>query len=207
MGKSTQQALLADWLRAQGREVVLTREPGGTPLGAEIRRLLLHGEHVDPRAEALLYAADRAHHVATVVRPALASGAVVVVDRYVDSSVAYQGAARSLGTDEVRELSRWATDGLTPDVTLLLDLDPAIGAARRAGRPDRLERAGETFHDRVREQFLAIATAEPDRVVVLDASLGIEEVHARARAAVGRVLPATGSAPVGRGPGDAEVTP
>jgi dTMP kinase len=193
VGKSTQQALLADWLRSRGREVVLTREPGGTELGAEIRRLVLHGEHVAPRAEALLYAADRAHHVETVVRPALAAGAVVLADRYIDSSVAYQGAARSLGTDEVRDLSVWATRGLTPDVTLLLDLDPAVGAARREGHPDRLERAGDTFHDRVREQFLAIAAAEPDRVVVVDASLGIEDVHARARAAVERALAAAGA--------------
>ncbi|MGC5628240.1 dTMP kinase [Georgenia sp. Z1344] len=197
-GKSTQQALLLTWLVARGREAVATREPGGTPLGAEIRRLILHGEHVDPRAEALLYAADRAHHVASLVRPALERGAVVVTDRFVDSSVAYQGAARDLGPGEVRDLSAWATGGLTPDLTILLDVDPTVAAARRGGEPDRLERAGDAFHLRVREEFLRIAAAEPDRVVVVDAAGTPDEVHARVRVAVERVL---GGAAPGAVPG------
>ncbi|MGO1511603.1 MAG: dTMP kinase [Actinomycetales bacterium] len=183
-GKSTQVRLLADWLASTGREVVTTREPGGTALGREVRELILHGDHVDPRAEALLYAADRAHHVATLVRPALERGAVVVTDRYVDSSVAYQGAARDLGPQEVRELSTWATGGLVPDVTVLLDLDPAASAARFTGEPDRLERAGAGFHARVREEYLRIAAAEPGRVVVVDAAGEPARVHARVRDAV-----------------------
>ncbi|MGO1511111.1 MAG: dTMP kinase [Actinomycetaceae bacterium] len=193
-GKSTQQARLVEAIAATGREAVATREPGGTPLGAEIRRLILHGEHVDPRAEALLYAADRAHHVATLVRPALARGAVVVTDRYIDSSVAYQGVARDLGADEVRELSAWATDGLTPDATILLDLDPSAAAGRRTGDPDRLERAGDAFHARVREQFLRLAAAEPGRVRVVDALGTPGEVHARVRAALADLVDVGGEA-------------
>lgn len=175
VGKSTQQRLLADWLRADGREVVETREPGGTPLGRELRALILHGDHVDPRAEALMFAADRAHHVATVVRPALKRGAAVVQDRYLDSSVAYQGAARALDVDDVRGLSLWATEELLPDATILLDLDPA--KARVSGKPDRLEREGGEFHSAVRMRFLDMAAAEPERWIVIDASGTPDDVH------------------------------
>jgi len=172
-GKSTQSALLAQWLEGLGREVVTTREPGGTELGVEIRHLVQHRRgHVAPRAEALLYAADRAHHVATLVRPALERGAVVVQDRYLDSSVAYQGAGRELSG--VRELSLWATDGLLPDVTFLLDLDPATSRARLGASErvyDRLEEEGGDFPARVRAEYLALAAAEPERFVVLDATL------------------------------------
>ncbi|GAA1603231.1 dTMP kinase [Leucobacter chromiireducens] len=183
-GKTTQAELLEAWFVARGREVVRTREPGGTPLGAEIRRLLLHGGDeigaVDPRAEALLYAADRAQHVATVVRPALERGAVVVQDRYIDSSLAYQGAGRVLDGGEVRQLSEWAVDGLWPQLTVLLDLPTEAAAARRqarGGASDRLESEAEAFHVAVREGFLALAAAEPDRFLVLDATSSVTELH------------------------------
>lgn len=183
-GKSTQARALAEWLRGLGREVVLTREPGGTPLGVELRQALLHGDHVDPRAEVLLYAADRAHHVASLVRPALGRGAVVITDRYLDSSVAYQGSGRDLGADEVERISLWATGGLLPAVTVLLDLDPDVGRGRLTGDPDRLERAGDEFHRRTRAAFLARAEAEPRRWLVLDATRPVDELAALVRARV-----------------------
>ena len=139
-GKSTQARLLGDWLTGLGREVVLTREPGGTELGVLLRDAVLHGDHVDARTEALLYATDRAHHVASLVRPALVRGAVVVTDRYLDSSVAYQGSGRALGADEVVRLSLWAVDGLLPALTVLLDLDPVAGQ-RRANQRRHVVRA------------------------------------------------------------------
>ena len=174
VGKTTQAALLEEWLAARGRTVVRTREPGGTEVGVLIRDIVLHhrGE-VAPRAEALLYAADRAHHIETVVRPALARGDVVIQDRYLDSSIAYQGAGRVLGRDEVRELSLWATGRLLPDLTVLLDLDHSLARNRLDAddKPfDRLESEQSTFHDSVRAEFLALAEAEPDRFLVLDAS-------------------------------------
>lgn len=187
-GKTTQIGLLGDWFTRLGHEVVVTREPGGTTLGAELRRLVLHGEDMAPRTEALLYAADRAHHVSTVVRPALARGAVVVTDRYLDSSVAYQAGGRELGADEVENLSLWATGGLLPHVTVLLDLDPAVGVARVPGGLDRLERAGAEFHERTREAYLARAAAHPERIAVVDASLPVEDVHALVVAAVAEKL-------------------
>lgn len=173
-GKTTQAALLEEWLRARGSAVVRTREPGGTEVGILIRDIVLHhrGE-IAARAEALLYAADRAHHIEHVVRPALARGAAVIQDRYLDSSVAYQGAGRVLGRDEVRELSLWATEGLLPDLTVLLDLDPSAARERLDAddKPfDRLEAEASAFHDRVRAEFLALAAAEPERFLVLDAS-------------------------------------
>ena len=174
-GKSTQSALIGDWYTQQGREVVFTREPGGTDLGNELREIVLHSRgHIAPRAEALLYAADRAHHIATVVRPALERGAVVIQDRYLDSSVAYQGAGRVLDPDEVRHVSMWATEGLVPDVTVVLDLDPAIGRDRldAANKQfDRLEAEALDFHTRVRDAYLAMAAAEPQRFLVVDATL------------------------------------
>jgi dTMP kinase len=182
-GKSTQAALLVAWLEAQGRTVVRTREPGGTDLGVEIRRLVQHTQgHVAPRAEALLYAADRAHHVATLVRPALERGEVVVQDRYLDSSVAYQGAGRELDGQQIRDLSLWAADGLLPHLTLLLDIEPAAGRARMAAREDavydRLEETGLDFAERVRAAYLGLARAEPARFAVVDASGTADEVHA-----------------------------
>ncbi|SDR85175.1 dTMP kinase [Agrococcus carbonis] len=182
-GKTTQAALLQGWLEREGRTVVRTREPGGTPLGVEIRRLVQHTEgHIAPRAEALLYAADRAHHVATLVRPALERGEVVLQDRYLDSSVAYQGAGRELDPQQVRDLSLWAVDGLLPHLTILLDLDPAAGRARMAERADapydRLEETGLDFAERVRAAYLDLAAAERDRFAIVDASADPDAVHA-----------------------------
>ncbi len=176
-GKSTQARILGDWLSEQGREVVLTREPGGTELGRTVRDVVLHGGHVTPRAEALLFAADRAHHVATVVRPALERGAVVLTDRYLDSSIAYQGAARKLARTEVRDLSLWAAQGLLPHLTVLLDLAPREGRSRRGAVHDRLEREDDDFHDRVRRGFRELAAADPDRYLVLDAARSPQHLH------------------------------
>ena len=181
-GKSTQIQSVRDWFESRGREVIVTREPGGTELGTEIRRLVQNGpEDVDARTEALLYAADRAYHVATVIGPALERGAVVLGDRYIDSSLAYQGAARSLGVDEIASLSAWATRGLYPSLTFLLDLPPEVGARRRTDAPDRMERESMDFHARVRHQYLRLADAEPERIVVIDAVGTIEEVFSEIR--------------------------
>lgn len=184
-GKTTQAELLRDWFEQQGRTVVRTREPGGTEVGKTIREIVLHSRGVlGDRAEALLFAADRAHHIDTLVRPALERGDVVIQDRYLDSSIAYQGAARALGADEVRELSMWATGGALPDVTVLLDLDPAVARRRLDAddKPfDRLEAEKAEFHVRVREAFLALAVAEPERFLVIDATLPREEIQNRIR--------------------------
>lgn len=185
VGKSTQAALLEEWLTARGRRVIRTREPGGTDVGVEIREIVLHHRgDVAPRAEALLYAADRAHHVATVVRPALERGDIVLQDRYIDSSVAYQGAGRVLDTEEIRDLSLWAAEGLVPDLTILLDLDATAARSRlnRARtRYDRLEAEHGDFHSRVRAAFLALAEAELERFLVVDASRSVEEIAAEIR--------------------------
>jgi dTMP kinase len=183
-GKSTQAALLADRLRADaGREVVLTFQPGATGIGAAIRRVLLDPATtgLDPRTEALLMAADRAQHVAEVVRPALESGAVVVTDRFLYSSVAYQGHGRELGPDEVAALSRFATDGLAADLVLLLTVPPEVRDARLAARGghDRFEQAGAEFHQRVEAGFRSQAAADPDRWVVLDGHGAVDEVAER----------------------------
>ena len=181
-GKSTQIQSVRGWFESRGREVIVTREPGGTELGTEIRRLVQNGpEDVDARTEALLYAADRAYHVATVIRPALERGAVVLGDRYIDSSLAYQGAARSLGVDEIASLSAWATQGLYPSLTFLLDLPPEVGARRRTDAPDRMERESMDFHERVRHQYLRLADAEPERIVVIDAVGTVDEVFSEIR--------------------------
>ena len=188
VGKTTQLRLLAEWLTDHGRAVVTTREPGGTVLGTELRNAVLHGDHVSPRTEALLYATDRAHHVDTVVRPALTRGDVVLSDRYLDSSVAYQGNGRDLGADEVERLSLWATEGLLPDLTVLLDLDPAVGLRRLTGEPDRLERAGADFHVRTREAFLRRAASGGDRWLVVDASAPVDHIQAAIRRRVEHLL-------------------
>ncbi|QAY58784.1 dTMP kinase [Microbacterium protaetiae] len=192
VGKSTQAALLEQWLRSRGEEVVRTREPGGTEVGQRIREIVLHHRgHIDPRAEALLYAADRAHHVASVVRPALARGAMVIQDRYLDSSVAYQGAGRVLDADQIRDLSLWAADGLLPDVTVLLDLDEVSARRRRDAddKPfDRLEAETDDFHARVRAAFLALAEAEPERFLVVDAAQPVEQIAALVQARVAERL-------------------
>jgi dTMP kinase len=191
-GKTTQAALLEEWLRAQGREVLRTREPGGSEVGVLIRDIVLHHRgDIAPRAEALLYAADRAHHVATVVRPALDRGAVVVQDRYLDSSVAYQGAGRVLDADQVRELSLWAAEGALPDLTVLLDLDPADARRRldSADKPfDRLEAEREEFHQRVRQAYLGLADAEPGRFLVVDAAQDPARIAEAVRARIAPML-------------------
>jgi len=191
-GKSTQSALLTEWLTAQGRTVVHAREPGGTELGLELREIVLHRRgYMAPRAEALIYAADRAHNIATVVRPALERGDVVIQDRYLDSSVAYQGAGRVLDPGEVRELSLWATEGLLPDLTVLLDLDIETGRARlddARTRYDRLEAEAADFHHRVREAYLELAEAEPERFLVLDATEPVEVLAERIRSRVSELL-------------------
>jgi dTMP kinase len=171
-GKSTQASLLAESIDA-----VVTREPGGTALGEEVRDLLLHADHdVDPRAEALLMAAARAQHVNEVIAPALAAGRHVVTDRFTASSLAYQGAGRGLPLDEVRALSAFATDGLEPDLYVLLDVDPATAATRRTRAQDRMESAGDAFHERVRGAFLALASAGGDRWLVVDGSKPVAEI-------------------------------
>jgi dTMP kinase len=184
-GKSTQVELLRQALEGRDREVVVTREPGGTPAGERVRALLLDPEvELGPRAEALLFAAARAELVAEVIRPALERGAHVLCDRYLDSSLAYQGAARGLGRGPVEEVNRFATGGLLPDVVVLLDLDPAAGLGRRAGALDRIEAQDLGFHRRVRQAFCDLAAADPGRFVVVDAAAPVGEVAARVQAAV-----------------------
>lgn len=178
-GKSTQLRMLAAALAADGHDVLVTRQPGGTALGAAIRELVLHGDHVAPRAEALLYAADKAQHIDEVIAPALAQGRTVLTDRYVDSSIAYQGAGRDLGVDEISRLQRWAVGGVLPDLTIVLDVTPTTGRARRGAEEDRLEAEGDDFHEAVREHFLLLAAADLQRYHVVDASAPPDEIHQR----------------------------
>ena len=191
-GKTTQAEILREWLSGEGRTVVRTREPGGTEVGVEIREIVLHHRgDISPRAEALLYAADRAHHVATVVRPALERGEIVIQDRYIDSSVAYQGVGRVLDPEAVRGLSEWATEGLAPDLTILLDLDADAARGRldeARTRYDRLEAEASEFHDRVRAAYLALAEAEPARFLVVDASRPVDEIAGDIRGRVASLL-------------------
>jgi len=199
-GKSTQASRLAEWLTERGVAVTLTHEPGATDLGARIRRILLDSPDgsLTPRAEALLFAADRAHHVDTVIRPALDRGEVVITDRYVDSSLAYQGAGRALAMDDVRRLSQWATGGLRPDLTVLLDVDPELGLerARAAGHGrDRVERESLEFHQRVRDGFLALADAAPDHYLIVDAGGHPETVATLIRIATAKRLASRVGAP------------
>ena len=177
-GKSTQVTLLRDALCREGRQVTVTRQPGGTPLGQQIRDLVLHGEHVSPRAEALLFAADKAHHVETLIRPALQRGDVVISDRYTDSSVAYQGAGRALGAQEVHDLNMWAVEDLVPDLTVVVDISAAEGRRRRGDVHDRLESEEDTFHEAIRQHFLAMARGNPQRYLVVDGTQSPEQIHA-----------------------------
>lgn len=182
VGKSTQIARLAERLRSEGRDVVVTFEPGGTDLGQAVRSILLTpGNHVTSRSEALLYAADRAHHVETVIEPALAAGKVVICDRYADSTYAYQGAGRALDASDVRQVMEFAVAGRWPDLTLLLDVDPQVGLARARGEGagDRIEAEGLEFHDAVRRGFLDLAAAAPERFVVVDAAGTLDDVTAQ----------------------------
>lgn len=189
VGKSTQTRLLAEWLRDCGHEVVVTFEPGEGPIGQQIRHILLSHDTVGlaPRAEALLFAADKAQHVHEVIRPALARGAVVVCDRYVDSTLAYQGAGRALDLAEIERINWWATDDLRPDLVVLLDLDPERGLADVDGH-DRMESAGADFHDRVRDGFLRLADRDPDRYLVLHARDTIEATGLAVRRRVADLL-------------------
>jgi dTMP kinase len=177
-GKSTQTKLLKEWLEKQGETVVLTREPGGTTLGNQIRQILLDNNTgvISPRSEALMYAADRAHHVYSVIRPALDRGDVVITDRYIDSSIAYQGAGRVLLPSEVSRISRWATESLTPSLTIILDLPAEIGLGR-LHTTDRLESEPLNFHERVRQEYLNMAQIDPERYLVVDARQSIEQIH------------------------------
>jgi dTMP kinase len=175
-GKSTQARLLAATLTREGVDAVLTREPGGTPLGERIRDLVLHGDHVAPWAEAALYVAARAQHVDQVIRPALERGATVVCDRYLDTSVAYQGAGRGLGVDEILELNMRAVEGLLPDVTVLVELDIETALGRVGDKGDRIERAGTEFWPRVVEAYRALADRFPERYVVVDGRRSIAEI-------------------------------
>ncbi|MCO6559408.1 MAG: dTMP kinase [Bifidobacterium sp.] len=176
VGKTTQVERLKRYVEELGREVVVTREPGGTKLGLALRQLLLHGGDIAPRTEALLFAADRAQHVAEVIRPALARGAVVISDRYIDSSLAYQAGGRELTQEEVRNLSLWATNNLLPERTYLLDMDPAVSHGRLDHSEDRMESAGDGFQERTRQAFLNLAAHEKSRFKVIDASKPIDEV-------------------------------
>jgi dTMP kinase len=194
-GKSTQVQRLAEWLTERGHEVVVTREPGATPMGQRLREALLDvgNTGLSPRAEALLYAADRAEHVHALIRPALRRGAVVITDRYVDSSIAYQGAGRALSAAEVERLSHWATQGLQPALTVLLDVAPSVGAVRRGGAPDRIEAESEDFHSRVRQGFLELAGRAPKRYLVLDALRAPTALAAAIQARVAAELAAPGT--------------
>ena len=193
-GKSTQAEKLTAALEAAGRTVVRTREPGGTPVGEQLRSLVLeHGNgEIDARTEALIFAASRAAHVAQVIRPAVERGDVVVCDRFIDSSVAYQGSGRSLGTEEVRQLNVWATEGFSPDVTVLLDVDPEQGRMRRTANDaaeDRMESEPDAFHLRIRRTFLEQAANDPARYLVLDAGRPVDELAGTILARVMELLP------------------
>src|SRR4051794_33585935 len=184
-GKSTQAALLVTWLESLGHHVLLTREPGGTEVGKILRHIVLDNAtgELSPRTEALLYAADKAEHVDQVVLPALADGAIVLTDRYVDSTLAYQGAGRHLDPAEVEHIARWATSSLRPHLTIVLDIDPAIGHTRFEGA-DRIESEPLEFHQRVRTHFLELAAADPAHYLVVDGEDPAEQIHAAVRAAV-----------------------
>jgi dTMP kinase len=187
-GKSTQAELLAGWLRDQGRTVLSTREPGGTPVGEAVRDVVLHGDEMTPWAEAALYAAARAEHVERALRPALDRGEDVVCDRYIESSVAYQGGARGLGIERVLELNLMVTRGLVPDRTFLVLLDPAEARRRGAGQPDRIEREGDEFMRLVDEAYRSLAAASPERIVALDGARAPEEIAEEVREHVRALL-------------------
>ncbi len=188
-GKSTQARLLADWLELGGYDVVLTHQPGGSAVGQQLRQILLAPETgaLDHRAETLLYAADKAEHVEKLVRPALASGSVVITDRYVDSTLAYQGAGRDLLPLEVEHIARWATAELRPHLTVLLDVDPELGLGRFES-PDRIEAESAAFHHRVRDSFLALAAADAEHYLVVDARLPADAIAASVRVRLTPVL-------------------
>jgi dTMP kinase len=204
-GKTTQMEALVKWLQARGEHVVTTREPGGTRIGERIREILLDpaAAEIDPRAEALLYAADRAQHVKDVIAPALSSGRVVVSDRFIDSSLAYQGVARGLGIDEIFQISEWATGGVLPDVVFYLAIDPRDGLARAGDDPDRIEQEEVAFHEKVAEGYAQLAQRFPMRFVVVDAAKPPSQVHAEVLESLqerdlGDLFPLTASRKIGR---------
>ena len=185
-GKTTQLKMLHDALTEQGRDVAVTREPGGTPIGERIRGIVLDAgaKEMDAKTEALLYAASRAQHVEQVIRPALEEGKIVLCDRFIDSSLAYQGVARGLGEEDVLRLNIWSTDETLPDLVILLHLDPAIGLSRTKGNPDRIEQEDLTFHKKVGEAYLQLAREFPSRFAVIDGTASIEEIHRQVKAAI-----------------------
>ena len=192
-GKSTQAARLAETLESRGLSVLRTREPGGTPIGEKLRSLVLdHGHgHIDARTEALIFAASRAAHAEQVIRPALERGGIVLTDRYIDSSVAYQGAGRGLGADAVRSLNEWATSGLEPQLTVLLDVEPGMGRSRRTAgdaAEDRMESEADDFHAQIRAAFLKLAADRPEAYLVLPARLPVDELAGRILARVDALL-------------------
>ena len=184
-GKSTQAALLVEWLEGLGHPVLLTREPGGTEVGQVLRRIVLDNDtgELSPRTEALIYAADKAEHVDRVVLPALADGTVVLTDRYVDSTLAYQGAGREIGIAELEAVARWATSDLRPNLTIVLDVDPSVGLSRFEGA-DRIEAEPLEFHQRVRQHFLDLAAVDPAHYLVVDAARTPGDIQHDIRAAV-----------------------
>lgn len=204
-GKSTQAARLAEALESRGLAVLRTREPGGTPIGEKLRSLVLdHGHgHIDAHTEALIFAASRAAHAGQVIRPALERGDIVLTDRYIDSSVAYQGAGRALGMDAVRSLNEWATSGLQPHLTVLLDVEPEVGRTRRTAgdaAEDRLESEADEFHARIRDAFLDLAAARPESYLVLPARLPVNDLAAMILDRVVGLLEAAGHEPAGAAP-------
>lgn len=192
-GKSTQAARLAEALESRGLSVLRTREPGGTPIGEKLRSLVLdHGHgHIDARTEALIFAASRAAHAEQVIRPALERGGIVLTDRYIDSSVAYQGTGRGLGAGAVRSLNEWATSGLEPQLTVLLDVEPGVGRGRRTAgdvAEDRMESEADDFHAQIRAAFLKLAGERPEAYLVLPAHLPVDELAGRILARVDALL-------------------
>ena len=176
-GKTTQIEKLAEFLRSKNREVLVTREPGGTVMGKSIRDWLLEQTEVevDPKSEALLFAADRAHHMQTLIRPALAASKIVIGDRHIDSSVAYQGVARNLGIENIKNISLWAVDGILPNLIIVLDIDVEVGQSR-LNRKDRLDRESKEFHEKVNKAYLELAAMNPEKYLVIDAQLPIDEI-------------------------------
>lgn len=176
-GKTTQIEKLAEFLKSKNREVLVTREPGGTVMGKSIRDWLLEQTEVevDPKSEALLFAADRAHHMQTLIRPALAASKIVIGDRHIDSSVAYQGVARNLGIENIKNISLWAVDGILPNLIIVLDIDVEVGQSR-LNRKDRLDRESKEFHEKVNKAYLELAAMNPEKYLVIDAQLPIDEI-------------------------------
>lgn len=188
-GKTTQIEKLAQYLKTKNKEVVVTREPGGTVMGKSIRDWLLEQTEVevDPKSEALLFAADRAHHMYTVIRPALAASKIVIGDRHIDSSVAYQGVARNLGIENIKNISLWAVDGILPDLIVVLDIDVEVGQSR-LNRKDRLDRESKEFHEKVNKAYLTLAAQNPEKYLVVNAQLPIEEIANQIQSRVEKLI-------------------